>query len=66
MLLFWLAMLPSMLASESRMVVYVAVCTVYLRVLGVLLVNLEDMLDPLDVESTGCRRSAALERVDLS
>ena len=50
MLLFWLAVLPSMLASESRMVVHVTVCTVYSRVLGVLMINLEDMLDPLDID----------------
>ena len=32
------------------MVVHVAVGTVYSRVLGVLLVKLEDMLDPLDID----------------
>ena len=51
MLLIWLAVLPSMLASETRMVVHVAICTVYSRVLRVLLVNLEDLLDPLDIDN---------------
>ena len=35
---------------KSRMVVHVAVGTVYSRVLGVLLVKLEDMLDPLGTD----------------
>ena len=51
MLLSWFSVLPSMLASESRMVVHVAVCTIYSRVLGILVINLEDMLDPLDIDN---------------
>ena len=50
MSLFWFLVLPSMLASESRMVVHVAVGTVCSRVLTVLPIKFEDMLDPLDID----------------
>ena len=42
----------SVLAAESRMVVHVTVCTVYSRVLGILVINLEDTLDPLNGHGT--------------
>ena len=50
MLLMRLLVLPSMLATESWMVVHVAVSTVQSRILRILANNLEDMLDPLHID----------------
>ena len=49
MLLMWLLMLVGVLASESWMVVHVAVSAIQSRILGRLVINLEDVFDPLRV-----------------
>ena len=51
MLLQWIPMFPSMLATESRMVVHVTVGTVDSRILINLVVKLEDMENPLNVDN---------------
>ena len=51
MLLQWIPMFPSMLATESRMVVHVTVGIVDSRILINLVVKLEDMENPLNVDN---------------
>ena len=51
MLLQWIPMFPSMLATESRMVVHVTVGTVDSRILINLVVKLEDLENPLNADN---------------
>ena len=51
MLLGWNPTFPCMLASESRMIVHITVSTVDSRILANLVVKLEDMENPLDIDN---------------
>ena len=40
----------SMLASESWMVVHIAICAIHSRIFRILAIDVEDSLDPLHIE----------------